>query len=159
MDVSILSKIMLTSEMLAVISIGFATGWGIGWWITNGKISELRREQALYVNHLNECRRINESFEMQHAARRSGTRRADDFKYIEGIGPKTETLLKSKGILTFGDLADVELTELFEILRRAGSSFQVYDPSSWPLQSSLARDGKWDELNAFQIKLERRSSF
>ncbi|WP_025762394.1 hypothetical protein [Dyadobacter tibetensis] len=72
--------------------------------------------------------------------------KSDDFKIIEGIGPKIEELLKKEGILTYGDLANTSPIRLASILRNAGPRFQIQDPSSWPKQANLAKFGKWIEL-------------
>jgi predicted flap endonuclease-1-like 5' DNA nuclease len=79
----------------------------------------------------------------------------DDLKIVEGIGPKIEELCHNAGILTFADLADSTLEKLKAILEAAGSRFQMHDPSTWPKQSALARDGKWDELKKWQDELNK----
>ncbi|MGK0390423.1 MAG: large subunit ribosomal protein L27 [Maribacter sp.] len=74
----------------------------------------------------------------------------DDFTKIEGIGPKINQIIKDAGISTFADLAKTELDKLGEILEAAGSRFRKRDPASWPLQSAMAAEGKWDELKVWQ---------
>ena len=74
----------------------------------------------------------------------------DDFRKIEGIGPKISQLIKDAGIPTFADLAKTEVEKLKEILDEAGSRYRMHDPSSWPLQSGMAAEGKWDELKVWQ---------
>lgn len=78
----------------------------------------------------------------------------DDLKKIEGIGPKIESILHKEGILTFAKLADTEETTLKEILLRQGERFRVHNPQTWPLQATLARDKKWDELKLLQADLQ-----
>ncbi len=80
--------------------------------------------------------------------------KGDDLKKIEGIGPKIAELLNADGINTFGDLADCEIDRLKGILDAAGSRYRIHDPGTWPQQSALARDGKWDELNELQDRLK-----
>lgn len=77
----------------------------------------------------------------------------DDLKIVEGIGPKIEELLHKAGIITFADLSKADIVKLKEILVNAGSRFQMHDPSTWPKQSELARDGKFEELKKFQDEL------
>lgn len=77
----------------------------------------------------------------------------DDLKIIEGIGPKIEELLNSKGIYTFAQLADAKDEDTQAILKEAGSRFQIHDATTWNEQAELARDGKWDELKALQDRL------
>jgi predicted flap endonuclease-1-like 5' DNA nuclease len=79
----------------------------------------------------------------------------DDLKIVEGIGPKIEGLLNNEGILTFSQLAVTTTERIKEILDAAGPRFQMHDPTTWPQQSALARDGKWDELKAWQDELNK----
>jgi predicted flap endonuclease-1-like 5' DNA nuclease len=79
----------------------------------------------------------------------------DDLKIIEGIGPKIEELLNNEGILTFGQLASSTPERIKDILNAAGPRFQIHDPATWPQQSAMARDGKWDELKAWQDELNK----
>lgn len=77
----------------------------------------------------------------------------DDLTKIEGIGPKISELLVEAGITTFAQLAETEVVKLREILYDAGSKFKSHDPETWPAQSQLAADGKWDELKKLQDEL------
>ena len=79
----------------------------------------------------------------------------DDLKIVEGIGPKIEGLLNEEGILTFAQLAAATPERIKEILNAAGPRFQIHDPSTWPQQSALARDGKWEELKKWQDELNK----
>ncbi len=78
----------------------------------------------------------------------------DALKKIEGIGPKIAEHLVAGGIVTFADLADASQDRLKEILTEAGPRYQMHDPGTWPMQAALARDGKWDELEVLQDKLD-----
>jgi len=80
--------------------------------------------------------------------------KADDFKKIEGIGPKIAQLIVDAGITTFADLANTEADKIKEILVAAGSRYTMHDPTTWPQQSQLAADGKWDELKVLQDELD-----
>ena len=82
----------------------------------------------------------------------------DDLKIVEGIGPKIEELCNNAGIYTFADLADTSAARIKEILDAAGSRFQMHDPTTWPEQSALARDSKWDELKKWQDELNKGKS-
>lgn len=77
----------------------------------------------------------------------------DDLKRIEGIGPRIEALLKEEGIDTFADLAAISPGRLSNLLRQAGPRFQMHDPTSWPAQAALARDGQWENLLVMQEAL------
>jgi predicted flap endonuclease-1-like 5' DNA nuclease len=78
----------------------------------------------------------------------------DDLTRIEGIGPKINDLLHANGILTFAQLATTEAARLRAILSSGGTRFRIADPTTWPEQALFARDGKWDELKAFQDSLK-----
>lgn len=80
--------------------------------------------------------------------------KGDDLTKIEGIGPKIKGLLHDAGIVTFADLADAKEDTLKDILAAAGSRYSMHNPATWPQQSKLAADGKWDELKELQDKLD-----
>lgn len=80
-------------------------------------------------------------------------KQADDLTKIEGIGPKISSILNSKGIVSFEDLAKSKKTILKEALADAGSKYQMHDPTSWPQQSKLAAKGDWTKLTDLQNKL------
>ena len=79
---------------------------------------------------------------------------ADDLKKIEGIGPKIAGLLNEAGITTFAGLAATEAAKIKEILAAAGARYATHDPTTWPQQADLAANGKWDELNEWQDRLD-----
>ncbi|MCB0640040.1 MAG: hypothetical protein KDC44_00300, partial [Phaeodactylibacter sp.] len=75
---------------------------------------------------------------------------SDNLQIVEGIGPKIETILKDAGIADWGRLAAAQPDQLRSTLEAAGPSYRIHDPESWPKQAQLAKDGKWQELIAFQ---------
>ena len=78
----------------------------------------------------------------------------DNLTKIEGIGPKINELLNNGGIMSFSDLAAANPADLKKILEAAGPRYQMHNPGSWPRQSKLAADGKWDELKVLQDELD-----
>lgn len=78
---------------------------------------------------------------------------SDDLKVIEGVGPKIEELLNKHGIFSFATLADTSPVRISAILKSAGPRFQIQDPSMWPQQAALAKQGKWNELKEIQNRL------
>ncbi len=89
--------------------------------------------------------------------RRVVTRRVvktDDLKKIEGIGPKIAEILNEAGISTFAKLATTTPTKIKTILAAAGNRYKMHDPRTWPKQSKLAKEGKWDSLKKLQDKLK-----
>lgn len=78
---------------------------------------------------------------------------SNDLVKIEGIGPKIALFLNSNNIHSFEDLKKAKVEDLKAILERAGSKFNVHNPTSWPTQAGLAAAGKWDELKKLQDSL------
>jgi len=78
----------------------------------------------------------------------------DNLQVIEGIGPKMNEFLRKHGIVTWSDLAQKTPEELKALLDKEGNKYKIIDPSTWPQQAALARDGKWEELIALQKKLD-----
>jgi predicted flap endonuclease-1-like 5' DNA nuclease len=79
---------------------------------------------------------------------------ADDLKLVEGIGPKIEELLHAAGLKTWLSVSKSEPLKLKEILVAAGERFQMHDPGTWPKQCQMMVDDKWEELKAYQEKLD-----
>ncbi|MEA1784568.1 30S ribosomal protein S2 [Arenibacter sp. GZD96] len=84
------------------------------------------------------------------AAAAADAKKADDLTLIEGIGPKIAELFNEAGILTFEDLAGKTEDDLKDILTEGGANYASKNPGSWPKQSKMAAEGKWDELKAWQ---------
>jgi len=78
----------------------------------------------------------------------------DDFKKIEGIGPKISELLKAADIPTFDVLAKTDSEKIKEILAEAGNRYKSHDPTTWPKQAELAASGDWDALKKWQDELD-----
>lgn len=78
----------------------------------------------------------------------------DDLVAIEGIGPKIASILKSEGINTWSILANTPVLRLQSIIEKAGGRYQLADPSTWPQQAAMARDGLWKELYSYQDTLK-----
>lgn len=77
----------------------------------------------------------------------------DELKKIEGIGPKIQQLLYDAEITTFKQLSETSVEKIKEILMAAGERYKIHDPSTWPQQSALAAENKWDELKQMQENL------
>jgi len=80
--------------------------------------------------------------------------KGDDFKKIEGIGPKIASLITESGVTTFAQLAETDPEKIREVLLAAGSRYKMHDPTTWPQQAALAAEGKWDDLKELQNKLQ-----
>ncbi len=78
----------------------------------------------------------------------------DDLTKIEGVGPKISGLLKKGGFSTFEAVSKAKKTELKAILEKAGSRYQMHNPTTWPKQAKLAAQGKWTQLKTLQDNLK-----
>lgn len=92
--------------------------------------------------------------EPESESARSTTDEADNLRKLEGIGPKVAQLLNESGILTFEQLAQIEVDQLRTILEEAGPPFKGMDPASWPEQAALAAKEDWDALKTLQDELD-----
>jgi predicted flap endonuclease-1-like 5' DNA nuclease len=79
---------------------------------------------------------------------------ADDLTKIEGIGEAVAEVLNQAGIMSYTDLANRSAGELKEMMNAAGPGFSFRDTSTWAQQASLAAEGRWDELQAWQAELD-----
>lgn len=73
----------------------------------------------------------------------------DDFKIIEGIGPKIATVLADAGITTYAQLASTDPDRLDKIVRD-DAGIKTANPASWPEQAAFADSGDWDGLEKMQ---------
>jgi large subunit ribosomal protein L27 len=80
--------------------------------------------------------------------------KADDFRKIEGIGPKIAELINNAGISTFTELAKTDVAKIKDILEEAGGRYKSHDPTTWPAQAEIAAAGDWDKLNEWQDQLD-----
>lgn len=78
----------------------------------------------------------------------------DDLKLVEGIGPKIEGLLNDGGINTWEELANAPAEKVQAILDEAGPRYNMHDPATWSKQAKMAHEGQWEELEAYQDKLD-----
>jgi large subunit ribosomal protein L21 len=91
--------------------------------------------------------------EAKPAAATKASKKGDDLKIIEGIGPKAAEALVVAGIDTFAKLAKAEAAAVKEILEASTSKLSHLDPTTWAQQAQLAADGKMDELKKLQDEL------
>ncbi len=76
----------------------------------------------------------------------------DDLTVIEGIGPKISAIMIREGITTFVQLVEADVAQLSTMLRNAGIT--TANPSTWPQQAQLARDGQWEALKELQGRIK-----
>ncbi len=77
-------------------------------------------------------------------------KKEDDLTRIEGIGEKTEKILKKYGIKTYNDLSNMKVEELKAILQENNI---IQNPNTWPEQAKLAKEEKRIQLKEWQEKL------
>jgi len=85
---------------------------------------------------------------------KKATGKADDLKKIEGAGPKAAEALVNAGYETFAKIAKAKPEELSNILSEASSRLAHIVTDTWPKQAKLAADGKWEELEELQNRLD-----
>lgn len=78
---------------------------------------------------------------------------ADDLIVIEGIGPKISAILVGEGMTTFAQLAEADVAQISTMLRNAGIT--TANPTTWPQQAQLARDGQWEALKELQGRIKK----
>ena len=81
------------------------------------------------------------------------SKKGDDLKVIEGIGPKAAEALVAAGVDTFTKLATATSEAVKAILEASESKLSHLDPTTWAQQAQLAADGKMDELKKLQDEL------
>ncbi len=79
----------------------------------------------------------------------------DDLTQIEGIGPKSQSVLYAAGITTFAQLAKADPEQLRGILQDAKLNPKLLAPETWPEQSILIMNGDLSGLKALQEQLKR----
>lgn len=152
-------------EALLLLAVAAYVGWWIARRMLETRINGLQADIQAKKIALDDCRRAPivtpttfDSGRLSVAAVVTAVvpiiSTPDDLKLVEGIGPKIEALLNQAGITTFAQLANSAADSTIKpILDQAGPRFQMHDPTTWPQQAALARDGKWDELKTWQDEL------
>ena len=112
-----------------------------------------KKEQAAKVQPATEKKEAPKKTEAKKAAPKKSDK-ADDLKKIEGVGPKAMEAMVNAGVDTFAKVAKTSPEKLSEILTEASSRMAHLVTETWPEQAQLAADGKWEELEALQDKLD-----
>jgi uracil permease len=76
----------------------------------------------------------------------------EDLTRIEGIGPKTASVLAAAGITNYAQLAQTDAVQLQAILDAA--NLRLGDPTTWPEQARLAAADDWPALQELQDRLQ-----
>ena len=78
----------------------------------------------------------------------------NDLTLVEGIGPKIQELFHNHDVKTWAELANCTVEKCQSVLNSGGERFKIHKPGTWPKQSLLASEGKWQELKDWQDKLD-----
>ena len=79
-----------------------------------------------------------------------------DIRLIEGVGPAVKKVLEKEKMGSFAAIAKSTPEKLLEILlKHGGPRARRHKTDTWPLQASLAVEGKWDELEELKKQLIR----
>ncbi len=148
LEINPLSPLTAVSEIVLLLAGAALIGYGLGRWMTNSRIQRLRTLLTEREAALSDCTAKREALSAPAAAVAP-----DNLRLIEGIGPKIEALLHTKGVYQFRQLAQTDAHTLTQWLQEAGPRFQIHSPVTWPQQAALARDDQWEELEALQARL------
>lgn len=148
---------LLIDYPLEVLSVGLLV-FGVQRLVCQNEMSKYKKEieeLSLRVEEMNAAFSSEKKEEntQKKEGKFSGISQKDDLKIVEGIGPKIEILCHQRGIFTFTELSNTPVEELKKMLLDAGPRYQMHDPTTWPNQAALAREGRWDELKQWQDKL------
>ena len=77
----------------------------------------------------------------------------DDFKKIEGIGPKIQELLNNADIKTYEDLKNSDSVYIKKLLDAGGPQYRMHEPKTWPAQAKLAFKNEWKKLEDYQEEI------
>lgn len=78
----------------------------------------------------------------------------NDLTVIEGIGPKIQELFNNNDVKTWAELANCSVEKCQSVLDSGGERFKIHKPGTWPKQSLLASEGKWQKLKDWQDELD-----
>lgn len=78
----------------------------------------------------------------------------NDLTVVEGIGPKIQGLFHNHNINTWQTLSECSVEKCQEVLNSGGDRYKIHKPGTWPKQSGLAAQGKWQELKDWQDQLD-----
>lgn len=120
---------------------------------TGSKKAAPKKEEAKKETPAKAQKVVDAPAEEVKAPKAKASKKGDDLKLIEGVGPKAAEVLVAAGIDTFAKLAKASAESVKEILDAADAKVQHLDPTTWAQQAQLAADGKMDELKKLQDEL------
>ncbi len=167
------NKLIAILEMLLLTGAAAYIGYLISSFFSKGKVADLEAQIAAKQKELADCRKSKVELPPPAAAMVAAAGGAglagvsalvasaaavaddkfDDLKVVEGIGPKIEQLLYAAGIKTWKKLSETSPEAIRAILDAGGPQFKSWNPGTWPAQSKLADEAKWEQLKKWQDEL------
>lgn len=108
------------------------------------------------VNTVNEPLTFTHLDELESDNAKSEAATDDDFTKIQGIGPKSEQILKQAGVTSYDELSSISPEKIKSILVQADHRYAMYEVTYWPRQAKLAAQGDWEKFKALKHKLGSR---
>lgn len=140
-------------QHLLILIVAGILGYIIAYRRGTRTVEELEDQYARQKEDLENCNKKLKELKVP-IVRPIAVSKVDDFKLIEGIGPKIERLLHQNNLLTYTDLSHTSQEKIVQILLNAGPRFQMHNPATWPRQAAMAAAGKWTELSKWQEELD-----
>jgi predicted flap endonuclease-1-like 5' DNA nuclease len=78
----------------------------------------------------------------------------DDMQMIVGIDTEVQSILSSKGITQWADLAQLSAEELENLLKDTELSRGTHEPKTWIVQARMATRHEWRKLRVYQETLQ-----
>jgi len=123
--------------------------------VSDVKIAKSEIDVKVKKEPVPKVKKVIKSKPKKAAASKKTSSKPDNLTKIEGIGPKLAGILKEAGLETFKQLSKAKADKISEILIEAGGNkYKRFDPTTWPDQSKLAAEDKWDELNKWQDEMK-----
>ncbi len=138
-------------------SIGIGTYADIASW-SDADIERVTKDIQFFPGRIKQDNWVGQAEALQKKAKTPqdilqeslGENDPKNLKIIEGIGPKTEAVLKEGGIRNWVELANADVEQLKAILKAQGTPYDMLNPSTWPEQARLAANAEWDRLKQYQ---------
>ena len=134
--------------LLAAVLISGVIGYVAGLRKGNSQIATLEVSLDQVMVNLRDCQ--TDMLKLT----KPGEKSLDDFKVIEGIGPRIEKLLHQNGIRTYSQLSLAAPNRIKELLAASSRYPKMRNLETWPHQALLATSGQWNRLKELQAQLD-----
>lgn len=107
-----------------------------------GRLEKIKNDQkeqidSLKVELLNSRIQASASTNQpeKESTRKKKPPRIDDLTRIQGIGPKTQSVLNEHGVQTFTQLGRLGIKKLKAMMEESGTKSRTFDPKAWAAQA------------------------